>query len=88
MAEAIDLFVKGKFAEGCDTLVQRFKCVELASTEGWSVARHLELTASATVSSVPEQERAAAVKRQASEQKTSWLSSQSQGRGGRGGKGY
>ena len=87
LAEAVDLFVKGKFAEGCGTLVQRFKCVELASSEGWSVARRLGLTASATVSSVPQQERAAAVKRQASEQRTNWLAAQSQGRGGRGGNG-
>ena len=79
LAETLDLLIQGKVAEAADTLTQRFKCVELASTEGWAVARHLELTPSLKVTSVPEGERDAAIRRQREEVRTSWMASSGRG---------
>ena len=84
LAEALDLLIQGKVAEAADTLTQRFKCVEMASTEGCAVARHLELTPSLKVSSVPEDERDAAIRRQREEVKATWVASA--GRGDAGGR--
>ena len=33
LAETLDLLIQGKVTEAADTLTQRFKCVEMASTE-------------------------------------------------------
>jgi hypothetical protein len=44
LAEVLDMLIEGQVLQAADTLCQRFKAVELASSEGsWAVAQHLEL---------------------------------------------
>ena len=61
LAQAIDAVLSGDLLFGVDTLMQRFKAVELASQDqGWHLAEQLELIPVQSVSSVNEQERQAA----------------------------
>ena len=65
LAEAIDAILGGNLAGACDMLVQRFKAVEASATsDGWQVGRHLELIPEARVSSISQEERARAAKRE------------------------
>ena len=63
LGQALDALLVGNTLFAMDTLMQRFKSVEMASQEGsWAVAQHLELTPMTDVSSVAEGERHAATK--------------------------
>jgi len=58
---ALDHLLRGDVARCGDTLIQRFKSVETAASEGsWRVASRLELIPEASVSSVTPAEREAA----------------------------
>ena len=63
LAQAIDALLSGKPLLAADTLMHRFKSVELASIDqNWSVAQHLELTPALAVAAVNDGERRAAAK--------------------------
>ena len=58
IATTLDALIRGKSAEAADLLVQRFKAVELAATEGtWSMAEQVELVPEAWISSMSQEER-------------------------------
>ena len=52
LARALDLILRGNLASAADHLIQRFKAVESAATDGWAVAQHLEFIPAGTVTSV------------------------------------
>eukprot|EP00971_Amphidinium_carterae_P338032 6475188-Amphidinium_carterae.1 len=62
IAKAVDLIIVGKLSEACDVLLQRFKSVETAATEGsWGLSTHLELLPEMRVSSLGTGERSVAM---------------------------
>ena len=61
LSEALDHLLSGNLAACGDTLMQRFKAVELAGEAGWAVASRMELTPQSAVSAVPSEEREAAL---------------------------
>ena len=66
LAEALDLLLAGDLSRVGDILMQRFRAVEMAATDGrWDLAQHLELIPKAGVSSVPTGLRADLVRQQA-----------------------
>ena len=69
LAAVMDFLVQGRIAAAADVVAQRWRALEVASTEGWQVARHLELLPPAGVSSVPSNLRAAAVRQFRAEQR-------------------
>ena len=71
LAEAIDDLLQGQVVQAADKLMQRFKALELASSEGgdWGVARHLELIPPGQVASVGNVEKSMAANLEAKEQK-------------------
>ena len=63
MPRCLDLLLSGEVVQTLDTLVQRLKAVEMASSESsWVVAQHLELIPPAKASAILDQERATATK--------------------------
>ena len=63
LAQSLDALLSGNLLLAADTLMQRFKSVELASIDqNWSVAQHLELTPALAVAAVNDGERRAAAK--------------------------
>ena len=62
LAVALDYLIQGKLAEGMDVLAQRFRAVEAATSEGWSIARHHELIDDGRVTTVPQEFREAAAR--------------------------
>ena len=61
LAQSLDALLAGNLLLAADTLMQRFKSVELASIDqNWSVAQHLELTPALAVAAVNDGERGAA----------------------------
>ena len=70
LAKGLDKLVKGDAAGAADVLVQRFKAVETASSDGhWGIAKHHELLPSGAVSAVPDREREAAARMEKEERK-------------------
>ena len=70
IAKAIDLLVSGDSAGAGDVLMQRFKAVETASADGhWSIAKHMELLPTTTVSAVTDREREVAARMEKEERK-------------------
>ena len=70
LATAIDKILAGEVAEGLDVLSQRFKAVEMGSTEGsWRLAEQLELTPSQVVSSISKPERLLAMRGEIEQEK-------------------
>lgn len=62
LAQAVDSLIRGDITFAADTLIQRFKAVELSAAEGgWNLAQHLELIPGSKVSSVSDRERQWAV---------------------------
>jgi len=58
IATTLDALIRGKSAEAADLLVQRFKAVELASTEGtWAMAQQVALVPESRISSMSLEER-------------------------------
>jgi len=70
LARTIDLQLKGKIVEGLDVLIQRFKAVELSSSQGWQIAKHLQLIPASEVSSVGQREADYALEAQRKEIKS------------------
>ena len=70
LAECLDLLVQGNLCRLGDTLMQRFKCVEMEVCEGATgMARHLELLPAGQVSSMSMAEREEATRLEVREQK-------------------
>ena len=57
LGTAMDYLLQGNVVAGLDVLSQRFKTVEASETEGWAMARHLQLVSDTGVSSLPRRER-------------------------------
>ena len=58
LASAVDVWLKGEVAHAADMLIQQFKAVENAQTEGsWRLARHLQAAPASRVTSLPDGER-------------------------------
>ena len=65
LARAVDKILRGDTGGAADILIQRFKAIETAISDGhWGVARHLELLPPLAVTAVPEKERAEAARRE------------------------
>ena len=56
LSEALDHLLSGNLAACGDTLMQRFKAVELAGEAGWAVASRMELIPQSAVSAGPSEE--------------------------------
>ena len=70
LAQALDALLAGNTALAADTLMQRFRAVEMAAQEtAWAVAQHMELIPLATVSSVSDADQNAAAKAELKEAK-------------------
>ena len=69
LSEALDHLLSGNLAACGDTLMQRFKAVELAGEAGWAVASRMELIPQSAVSAVPSEEREAALTLEGRERK-------------------
>ena len=65
LARTLDALLSGNVGRACDCLVQRFKALESAVTEGhWGLAKHYELIPQEEVSLTSTQERQVLAKRQ------------------------
>ena len=75
LAESIDDLLQGKVVQAADRLMQRFRALELASSEGgsWNVARHLELIPPGEVASLDSKEKSVAADAEMREQKLALL---------------
>lgn len=63
LAMTLDLLLGGRLPEATDMLIQRFKALEAAQTEGgWQTARHLELIPSSAAGLAREDEKEMAAK--------------------------
>ena len=63
IAQSLDALLRGEILLAGDTLMQRFKSVELAAqSQSWSVAQHLELVPTLTVSATGGKEMKAATR--------------------------
>jgi len=63
IAQSLDALLRGEILLAGDTLMQRFKSVELAAqSQSWSVAQHLELVPTLAVSATGGKEMKAATK--------------------------
>ena len=62
LATVIDRLLEGNMAAVGDILMQRFRCVQLASSHGWQVASQLELSNRADASLVPMEMREEALR--------------------------
>ena len=69
LSEALDHLLSGNLAACGDTLMQRFKAVELVGEAGWAVASRMELIPQSAVSAVPSEEREAALTLEGRERK-------------------
>ena len=69
LSEALDHLLSGNFAACGDTLMQRFKAVELSGESGWSIASRMELIPQSAASAVPTEEREAALTLEGRERK-------------------
>ena len=70
LASALDFLVQGRLASATDVLSQRFRALEMSASEGWQVARHLELLPTPGVSSIPSALRSTAVRQFRAEQRS------------------
>ena len=61
-AAVLDLLVSGQIPPAADVIAQRLRALEVAETDGWHLARHVEILAPPTVISVPSALRASAVR--------------------------
>ena len=74
IATTLDALLRGRQAEAADLLVQRFKAVELAATEGtWAMSEQVELVPESRVSSMGTEERAHVARREQREAKSQQL---------------
>ena len=69
LSEALDHLLSGNLAACGDTLMQRFKAVELSGESGWSIASRMELIPQSAASAVPTEEREAALTLEGRERK-------------------
>ena len=69
LAAALDFLMQGRLASATDIMCQRWRALEMSLTEGWPVARHLELLPPQGVSSLPSGLRANAVRQFRAEQR-------------------
>ena len=70
LAEALDLLTQGQSLSAGDVLAQRFRAIEMASTEkSWSLARHLELIPDGKVTTTSQRARAEASRLERLDQK-------------------
>ena len=66
IAETLDFLLSGRVAEAGDILMQRFRALEMASSQGsWELAKHMELIPDSAVTCVPVEMRSEALRRQA-----------------------
>ena len=65
VAEVLDCILNGRIPEAGDILMQRFRALETAATDGtWELAKHMELIPDTRVSSVPMGMRREALQRE------------------------
>ena len=61
LAQILDSIMGGNLDLAADTLIQRFKSIELSMTTGWEAAQHLELIPDSVTTMATEAERRGAV---------------------------
>ena len=69
MSEALDHLLSGNLAACGDTLMQRFKSVEMAAETSWGVSSRLELIPNTAASAVSSSEKEAALTLEGRERK-------------------
>ena len=69
LSEALDHLLSGNLAACGDTLMQRFKSVEMAAETGWGVSSRLELIPNTAASAVSSSEKEAALTLEGRERK-------------------